>query len=147
MRVGARRCVFTCVFANKRVQAWFPFEHLFDVAVYLFISPACEGPSSAVRATADRARVALSAIHQPVAFLTDEPVTLAPYITHQLETEAVFFLEGGRLCPRRCRATGRAPASSPPCLFITTLPGRVWVRSAGLSPARRVYHCTQSTTI
>lgn len=38
-RAGARRCVFTCVFANERVQAWFPFEHLFDVAVYLFISP------------------------------------------------------------------------------------------------------------
>lgn len=27
------------VFVNERVQAWFPFEHLFDVAVYLFISP------------------------------------------------------------------------------------------------------------
>lgn len=38
-RAGARRCVFTCVFVNERVQAWFPFEHLFDVAVYLFISP------------------------------------------------------------------------------------------------------------
>lgn len=80
-RAGARCCVFTCVFANERVQAWFPFEHLFDVAVYLFISPACEGPSSVVRATADRARVALSAIHQRGAFLTNEPVTLVPYST------------------------------------------------------------------
>lgn len=37
-RARARRCVFTCVFVNERARAWFPFEHLFDVAVYLFIS-------------------------------------------------------------------------------------------------------------
>lgn len=72
-------CVYVCV--CERTRAGFPFEHLFDVAVYLFISPACEGPSSAVRATADRARVALSAIHQRGAFLTNEPVTLVPYST------------------------------------------------------------------
>lgn len=68
-------------------------------------------------------------------------------ITHQLETEAVFFFGGGG---------GLCPGNQTGSCFIPTLPlhhypawstigvHRGWNM---LSPARRVYHCTQSPTI
>lgn len=78
----ANACWCECVCLQTNVcRLCFSFEHLFDVAVYLFISLPAKALFSAVRARADWARVALSAIHQRGASLTDEPVTSAPYST------------------------------------------------------------------
>lgn len=73
-------CVCVCLQTNV-CRLCFSFEHPFDVAVYLFISLPAKALFSAVRATADWARVALSAIHQRGASLTDEPMTSPPYST------------------------------------------------------------------
>lgn len=82
-RAGVR---FVCVFANERVQALFFFwTSLWCCCLFIYFS-ACEGPFSAVRATVDWACVALSAIHQRGASLTDEPLTPLP-IAHQLRAE------------------------------------------------------------
>lgn len=108
MRAGV--CV--CVFANERVQALFFFwTSLWCCCLFIYFS-ACEGPFSAVRATADWARVALSAIHQRGASLTDEPVTSAPCSTSAWS----WSCAGGFLFLRRRSVTRRASASSPPCL-------------------------------
>lgn len=110
-REPMRACV--CVFANERVQALFFFwTSLWCCCLFIYFS-ACEGPFSAVRATADWARVALSAIHQRGASLTDEPVTSAPYSTSAWSSELRW---GIFLFLRRCSVTRRASASSPPCL-------------------------------
>ncbi len=101
-----------CVFANERVQALFFFwTSLWCCCLFIYFS-ACEGPFSAVRATADWARVALSAIHQRGASLTDEPVTSAPYSTSAWS----WSCARGFLFLRRRSVTRRASASSPPCL-------------------------------
>lgn len=111
-REPMRACVCVCVLANERVQALFFFwTSLWCCCLFIYFS-ACEGPFSAVRATADWARVALSAIHQRGTSLTDEPVTSAPYSTSAWS----WSCAGGFLFLRRCSVTRKASASSPPCL-------------------------------
>lgn len=110
--VRESQCACVCVFANERVQALFFFwTSLWCCCLFIYFS-ACEGPFSAVRATADWACVALSAIHQRGASLTDEPVTSAPYSTSAWS----WSCAGGFLFLRRRSVTRRASASSPPCL-------------------------------
>lgn len=113
MCVREPMCASVCVFANERVQALFFFwTSLWCCCLFIYFS-ACKGLFSAVRATADWARVALSAIHQRGASLTDEPVTSAPY-----STSAWSRSYAGRfLFLRRRSVTRRASASSPPCLY------------------------------
>lgn len=111
--VRESQCAPVCVFANERVQALFFFwTSLWCCCLFIYFS-ACKGLLSAVRATADWARVALSAIHQRGASLTDEPVTSAPYSTSVWS----WSYAGGFLFLRRRSVTGRASASSPPCLY------------------------------
>lgn len=106
------QCVPVCVFANERVQALFFFwTSLWCCCLFIYFS-ACEGPFSAVRATADWACDALSAIHQRGASLTDEPVTSAPYSTSAWSWSYAW----GFLFSRRRSVTRRAFASSPTCL-------------------------------
>ena len=105
-------CVCVCVFANERVQALFFFwTSLWCCCLFIYF-PACEGPFSAVRAAVGWACVALSAIHQRRASLTDDPVTPAPCGT----SAPSWSRAGGVLFLRRCSVTRRASASSPPCL-------------------------------
>lgn len=107
-----RVCVCVFVFANERVQALFFFwTSLWCCCLFIYFS-ASKGPFSAVRATADWARVALSAIHQRGASLTDEPMTSAPYSTSAWS----WSCAGGFLFLRRRSVTRRASASSPTCL-------------------------------
>lgn len=78
--VRAVVCLRVCLRANV-CRLGFPFEHLFDVAVYLFISPPVKALLRRLGLQRIGARVALSAIHQRGALLTAEPVTLAPHST------------------------------------------------------------------
>lgn len=73
-------CVYVCVCERTCAGLGSLWTSLWCCCLFIYF-PACEGPSSAVRATADWVCVALSAIHQRGAFLMDELVTLAPYST------------------------------------------------------------------
>lgn len=78
-------CVYVCVCERTCAGLVSLWTSLWCRCLFIYF-PACEGPSSAVRAIADWACVALSAIHQRGAFLMDELVTLTPY-----STSAVIF--------------------------------------------------------
>lgn len=109
-RANTRLC--ECVCLHERAQALFFFwTSLWCCCLFIYFS-ACKGPFSAVRATADWARVALSAIHQRGASLTDEPMTSAPYSTSAWSCSSAR----GFLFLRRHSVTRRASASSPTCL-------------------------------
>lgn len=109
--VRAVVCLRVCLRTNV-CRLGFPLNiSLMLLFIYLFPSPV-----KALLRRLGLQRVALSAIHQRGAFLTDEPVTLVPYSTSTWNWSFFLFLKIWFDFQGDVGATGRAPASPPPRL-------------------------------